>query len=72
MDNKETADYLRNWVKEPHSPFSWPTDICGYDQHIKFVEHRNKNFDQISKMSNEEFKQFVLNYANELDKEVKG
>ena len=45
MNNKETAEYLRKWCKEIQaSHFSWPTDACGYDQHIEFVSHRNKKW----------------------------
>ena len=38
MNNAETKDYLLKWVDQTHSQWAWPTDYCGYDQHIKFVE----------------------------------
>ena len=63
MNNKETKEWLLKWVKEPHGIFSWPTDACGYDQHIKFVDHRNKNW------KGGDFNQFVINYANSLTEE---
>ena len=66
MNDKETAEHLRKYVEEEHGTFSWPTDACGYDQHIKFVEHRNANYDRVQKMSKEEWKQFVLDYAESL------
>ena len=63
MTNKETAIHLKNWVKRTHGTFAWPTDACGYDQHIKFVEHRNKNWHG---KSEEEFKKFILDYSETL------
>jgi len=66
MNDKETAEHLRKYVAEEHGKFSWPTDACGYDQHIKFVHHRNANYDRIQKMTKEEWEQFVLDYANSL------
>lgn len=65
MTNAETAAYLREWVKEWHGNFAWPTDGCGYDQHIRFVEHRNNNWHDEQK----DFNQFVLDYADILEKE---
>ena len=62
MNNKETAPYLRKWVKTAHGHFAWPTDGCGYDQHIKFVCHRNENWDETIS-----WEQFVLDYADSLD-----
>ena len=66
MTDKETAEHLRDWVETNHGIFAWPTDACGYDQHIKFAKHRNKNWKGQTK---EEFKQFVLDYADSKDKE---
>lgn len=64
MTNKETAQHLREWVKTNHGNFAWPTDACGYDQHIKFAEYRNKNWNGSTR---EEFNKFVLDYADTLD-----
>ena len=66
MNNKETAEHLRKYVEEKHGTFSWPTDACGYDQHIAFVHHRNANYDLIQKMTEAEWKQFILDYAETL------
>lgn len=41
MTNKQVVKHLRNYVKTTRGIFSWPTDVCGYDQHIKFVKYRN-------------------------------
>jgi len=62
MTNKETKDYLLRWCEKPefHMPFAWPTDGCGYEQHIKFVSHRNKNWQGGSP---QDFLQFVKTYA---------
>jgi len=65
MTNAETKSYLLKWVTENHGIFAWPTDACGYDQHIKFVDHRNKNW------HGGDFNQFVIDYANSLtEKEI--
>ena len=63
MTNKETAVHLRKYVEEPHGIFSWPTDACGYDQHIRFVKHRNENYNGSTE---EDWKQFILDYADSL------
>lgn len=68
MSDKETADYLREWAKAPaHGLYAWPTDACGYDQHMRFVTHRNQHWEGYS---NGTFNQFVLDYADLLDPPV--
>lgn len=65
--DKQTADHLREWVKSgPHGHFSWATDGCGYNQHIRFVEHRNKHWTK-EREKVQTFKDFILEYANLLD-----
>ena len=61
MNNKETAEHMRLFMEEPRMPFSWPTDGCGYEQHIKFVQHRNENW------KGGDWGQFVLDYAAQLE-----
>jgi len=63
MDNGQTAEHLRKYVTEQHGTFSWPTDACGYDQHMKFVKHRNNNW---KGGTDEEWTKFVLDYADSL------
>ena len=63
MNNEETAAHLRKWVKTIHGLFAWPTDECGYDQHIKFVNHRNKNWAGNPMTWNK----FVMDYADALE-----
>ena len=63
MNDIETANHLIQWAKEHHGPFSWPTDACGYEQHIKFVEHKNKNY---TGLTEKEFNDFVFEYAKQL------
>lgn len=63
MNNHETAEHLRRYVEDAHGTFSWPTDACGYDQHMKFVGHRNKDWHG---GTDEEWKKFVLDYADSL------
>jgi hypothetical protein len=60
MTNIEAAKILREWAES--GTFSWPLDR-DYDQHIKFSEHRNKNWHGGSK---EEWRRFILNYADSL------
>lgn len=67
MTNAETAEWLRKWCAESsHRPFNWPTDACGYDQHIKFVKHKNEKWtpEQAEKQT---FNEFVLEYAASLE-----
>ncbi len=63
MNNVETKAHILKWCELPSGPFSWPTDGCGYDQHIKFVTHRNENW---KGGNTAEFLAFVREYANSL------
>lgn len=42
--NKETAAHIREFMQTRYKRrvWAWPTDGCGYDQHIKFVTALNK------------------------------
>jgi|GEM_PF-5680506 len=64
MTDAETAAHIRTWLAKPHGAFSWPTDICGYDQHMKFVTHRNENWNG---KSQSDFPKFVSDYADALE-----
>ncbi len=65
MNDAETAAHLRTYVAQGgHDLFSWPTDACGYNQHIRFVKHRNANWPEYEGQS---FDEFVLRYADSLD-----
>lgn len=65
MTDAETAAHLRDWANGggSHGVFAWPTDACGYDQHIRFVKHRNENW------HGGDFNQFVREYADALEAE---
>ena len=63
MTDAETAAHLREWVKQLHGLFSWPTDACGYNQHVRFAEYRNQNWHGEGE---QEFNQFILDYADSL------
>lgn len=65
MTTRQTIQHLREYVKTSQPIFSWPTDGCGYEQHIRFVEHRNKNWH-----GQTTFEQFVLDYADMLEAEL--
>lgn len=69
MSDTETIAHLREWVKHSHDVFSWPTDACGYDQHIRFVSWRNKHWAN-EHNKGKSFEQFVLDYADTLEKEI--
>ena len=62
MTNEQTAKYLKDNINAHRGLFGWPTDACGYDQHIKFIQHRNENWHG----EPEDWKQFVLDYADSL------
>ena len=62
MNNAETKAHLLKWIKENNGVFAWPTDACGYDQHIKFIHHM-KNW------KGGDWHQFVIDYANSLVEE---
>lgn len=66
MTDAEVAAHLRAYVTDPANigrQFSWPTDGCGYDQHIRFVHHRNASWNGGTP---EEWTAFVLAYADSL------
>ena len=65
MTDAQTAQQIRSWLEAPRGVFSWPTDPCGYDQHIRFVQHRNENF---KGGGIKEFRKFASDYADSLDK----
>ncbi len=65
MTNQETAAEIRRHVKSANGPFSWPTDACGYDQHMRFIHHRNDNW-----KGEGSFSKFCLDYADMLEKET--
>ena len=66
----EVAEHIRNWVRSeaetPHDYFSWATDGCCYEQHIRFVRHRNANWTG-DPDDPWEFNQFLLDYADLLE-----
>ena len=69
MDNQDTAQKILHWCdrQKPDAcctdPFDWPTDGCGYAQHIKFVKHRNENWKQGNMR---DWVKFVRKYAEEI------
>lgn len=65
MSNEETAEAIRRWVAAPYRLWSWPTDACGYDQHIAFVRHRNEHWTS-ERASAQTFEAFCLEYADQL------
>lgn len=68
MTDAETAAHLREYVKYPglNNTWSWPTDACGYDQHIRFCDYRNANWKGGTR---EEWVEFILIYSALLDKQ---
>ena len=64
MSNAETAVHIRRWCEGSHGPFSWPTDACGYDQHVRFVRHRNNRW---GGGTADDFRVFVLAYADSIE-----
>ncbi|OHB71896.1 MAG: hypothetical protein A2W23_06510 [Planctomycetes bacterium RBG_16_43_13] len=65
MTDKECADHIRAHHNRNTSHWAWPTDGCGYEQHIKFVKYRNKYWQG---RSYDKYKQFALDYADKLER----
>jgi hypothetical protein len=63
MTNAETAAHLRKWSTAAHLTFAWPTDACGYEQHMRFVGYRNLYWDAFKGTSDE----FLAEYARRLE-----
>ena len=59
MTDAETVAHLRAWRQR--GPFSWPTDGCGYRQHLRFVRFRNERQRQGLKVD-------ALEYADKLER----
>lgn len=66
MNDKETAAHMRRYVDRHrrHVSFSWPTDGCGYEQHVRYLDHGNKNW---KGGDYDAWLAFVLAYADTLD-----
>ena len=65
MTDAETAAHIREYAQGYHGTFSWPTDGCGYKQHIRFVKHRNENWHGSG--DDAEWRAFLYDYADILD-----
>lgn len=67
MTDTEVVAHLRAWAKNPRrelTRFAWATDACGYDQHVRFVNHKNAHWEGGTV---EEFDAFILAYAAQLE-----
>lgn len=62
MTNQEAAKTLKEFTTKKHGLFAWPLD-CDHEQHMKFISYRNRNW---SGGSEEDWKQFILDYADSL------
>lgn len=68
MTDTETVAHLRRWLTEGRrSIWGWPTDPCGYSQHIRFVHWRNDYWDTYEGT----FDDFVQEYADKLEAEAR-
>ena len=67
MTDAETAAHIRKWMSEDHGAFEWPTDACGYKQHIRFVDFRNKHADKYQR-----FDTMLLDYCARLESGAMG
>ena len=66
MTNIETAAEIRRWVLRPRGLWGWPTDACGYEQHVRFVEFRNAHWTP-ERQQAQRFEDFCLEYADILE-----
>jgi hypothetical protein len=64
MTDEETVAHLREWASGggSYGVWAWPTDACGYNQHIRFVTFRNLYWENFEGT----FADFVRWYADEL------
>lgn len=44
LTDEQTREHILRWLAEPSGLWSWPTDGCGYNQHMRFVRHRNEKW----------------------------
>lgn len=64
MTNREAKECILKWCEDKASiPFSWPTDGCNYDQHVRFVLYKHEHW---KGGSPKDFIEFVKAYANSL------
>ncbi len=68
MTDAEVAAHIRRWCEKEHRPFSWPTDGCSYEQHIRFVKARNREWIGKSLSRRMTWKEFILDYADRLER----
>lgn len=84
MTDPQVVTYLRDWVKDKgRTRLSWPTDMCGYKQHLRFVWYRNEYWTEFyyprrewdldpqreKEIYHQTWLEFVLRYAQELEEE---
>lgn len=72
--NKETAAHIREFMRTQHKRrhWAWPTDGCGYNQHIRFVGFRNRWLTTASSEGDTEtYEQMVEKYCIMLEQEEK-
>jgi phage terminase large subunit GpA-like protein len=67
MTDVETAAHIRKYANGEikRSIWSWPTDACGYEQHIKFAEWRNNKW--CDWPEDKTFNEFLFDYADRLE-----
>lgn len=64
VTDAEASAHILRWLADvEHGTWSWPTDGCGYEQHMRFVRHRNDNWNGGGP---EEWAAFVRAYAENL------
>jgi hypothetical protein len=68
MTNTETAALIRRWVSQPRGLWGWPTDRCGYEQHVRFVKYRNEHW-TLERQQVQRFDSFCLEYASALERQ---
>lgn len=66
MTDTEVVAHLRQYVTETHSHWSWPTDACGYKQHMRFVKYRNDNLLRLGR-GQTSVTDLALEYASKLE-----
>lgn len=74
MNNKDTATCIKNYVSALREDPAWcwrsPVYAAGFEQHVKFVRYKERNWHGDVYYDREAYARFCLDYASQLDVEA--